>query len=173
MKKAQRNVQRVNREIKSLIRAAKVEKQRTKADDRRAALFFDRYWKKHVDVVRTEMPFADDGDTVGDWLKSRLAAGKEMPGLPALRKVFVSLGPRSAISDRKFWLFVLRCYAANGGARLGLERLSALAYCAHPDSNLNARTLARFFASISPNSKVKCLRDFRTLPAPPLLPPHN
>ena len=173
VKKEQGKARRVSRQIKALIRANKIAKDRYRAGDPRAGLFFDRALGNYGDVVHSGMPFAEDQSTVGDWALSRTATGKGMPDLAASRKAFVSLGPRSPISDRKFWLFVTHCYAKNDGVRLGLERLTALAYCADPDSNLNARSLARFFASISPNFKVKCLRDFRTLPAPPLLPPHN
>ena len=173
VKEEQGKAQRVSRQIKALIRANKIAKDRYRACDPRAGLFFDRALGKYGDVVHSGMPFADDRSTVGDWASSRTAAGKGMPDLAASRKAFVALGPRSPITDRKFWLFVTYCYAKNGGVRLGLERLTALANCADPDSSLDPRTLARFFALISPSNKAKCLRDFRTLPAPPLLPPPN
>lgn len=173
VKKAQRNVRQVNRRIKALMRADKVEKERHMAGDRRATLFFDRSFQKYSDVVRSEMPFADDGVTVGDWALSRVAAGKGMPDLPASRKAFASLGPRSPVSDRKFWLFVLRCYAANAGVRLGFERLTALAHCADPDYELDPVTLAHFLASIPASFKGKCQRELINLPAPPLFPPQD
>jgi hypothetical protein len=173
VKQAQRSVRHVNHKIKALIRANKVAKEKRKVGDPRAALFFDRASQAYIDVVRSEMPFADDGDRVGDWALSRAAAGKGMPDLPASRKAFASLGPRSPISDRKFWLFVLLCDAENAGVRLGLERLTALAHCADPDCQLDPRALARFRASLSANFKAKCKCDFRNLSAPPLLPPRD
>jgi hypothetical protein len=164
---------RVSRQIKALVRADKIDKDRQGADDPRAALFFDRLLQKYIDVVRSEMPFADNGVTVGDWTLSRSAAGKGMPDLAASRRAFVSLGARGLIGDRKFYLFVLLCYVENAGVRLGLERLTALAHSADPDFQLAPRTLARFLASIPSSFKAKCLRDFRNLPAPPLLPPQD
>jgi hypothetical protein len=119
VKKEQRKAQRVNRQIRALIRANKIDEERHRADDRRAALFFDRALGKYRAVLRSEMPFADDGIVVGDWALSRTVAGKGLPDLPASRKAFASLGPRSPILDQKFWLFVVLCYAKNGGVRLG------------------------------------------------------
>jgi len=87
--------------------------------------------------------------------------------------MFVSLGPRSPIADRKLRLFVLQCYAENAGVSLGAERLTALAHCADPDSNLDARTLAGFLASLPPSFKAKCRDDFRSLPVPSILPPQK
>src|SRR5260370_13433166 len=154
---AQRDVQSVNRQIKALIRAGKVEEQKQKAGDPRAALFFDHYWKKHLDVLRSELPFTDAGVTVGDWALSRTAKGKGMPDLPTSRKAFASLGPRSPISDRKLWLFVLLCYAKNGGVPMGLERLTPLTHCADPDCELFPRTFARFLPPLPTNFMAKCL----------------
>jgi hypothetical protein len=173
VKTEQRKARRVNREIKALIRANRIAGQRLTTRDRRAGLFVDRALEKYRDVVRAEMPFANEGMSVADWAVSRSVSGRGTPDLPKSRKAFVSLGPRSPISDRKFWLFVLFSYAKNGGVRLGLERLTALAYSADPDSHLHARTLSRYLASISPDFKAKCLLDFRTLPTPPLIPPKN
>jgi hypothetical protein len=173
MRKARRNVRHVGRQIKALIRADKIEKDKHNAGDQRATLFFDRSLQKYIDVLRSEMPFADDGVTVGNWSLSRAAVGKGIPDLPASRKAFVSLGPRGTVSDRKLWLFVLLCYAENAGVRLGLERLTALACCADPAYELDPRTLARFLASVPARFKTKCQSDLRNLPAPPIFPPPN
>lgn len=173
VKSAQRNVQRASRKIKALNRANKIARDRHGAGDPRVGLFFDRALEKYGDVVHSGMPFADDGATVGDWALARAAAGKGVPDLAASRKAFVSLGPRSPISDRKFWLFVLFCYAENTGVSIGAERLTALAHSADPDFEIDPRVLARFMASLPATFKAKCQCDFRNSPAPSLLPPQD
>lgn len=173
VKTAQRNAKRISRRIKALNRASKISKDRHTAGDPRVGLFFGRALDRYGDIVHSGMPFMDGGATVGDWAISRVAAGKGLPDLAASQKAFVSLGPRSPISDRKFWLFVLRCYAANAGVPLGFERLTALAHCADPNSELDPRTLARFLASIPTNFMAKCLRDFNNHSTPELFPPQN
>jgi len=173
VKKAHRAVRRITSGTKVLIRADKVAKGRLKGGDPRAGLFLQRALQAYNDLLRSEMPFADEGVRVGDWALSRVAAGKGVPDLPSSRKAFVSLGPRGAVSDRKFWLFVLICYAENAGVHLGLERLAALARCAVPDYELDPRTLARFLASLRASYKAKFQRDLSSIPAPSLLPPQN
>jgi hypothetical protein len=169
----QRKARNVNRAIRASSRADRIAMQRRKASDPRDDLFFDRAVAKFGDVVRLGMPFADEGTTVGDWALSRAAVGKGMPDLAASREAFVSLGARGPIADRKFRLFVLRCYAENVGVRLGLERLTALAHCADPNFDLDPRTLGRFLASLPRTFTDKCRAAFAQLPAPPLFPPQN
>ena len=167
---AHRHVCEVDREIKALIRAGEIERQKSEVADPRAGLFMDRYLRKHVDVLGVEMPFGDEGSTVSDWVLRRVGAGQGMPDLPDLRRTFVSLGPRGPVSDRKFWLFALRCHAETAGVRLGLKRLSALANCADASYELDERTLARYFASLPPGFQAKCRRDFAECPPPSLIP---
>jgi len=45
----------------------------------------------------------------------------------------------------KVFLCILRDYAASRGVRLGLGRLVALAECAHPEKEIDKRTLSRCF----------------------------
>src|SRR5262249_33371109 len=72
-------VRQVNRKIKALIRSDRVVRQKHKGRDPRTVLFFDRSLEQYRDLVRSGMPFAGDGVTVGDWALSRAAAGKGMP----------------------------------------------------------------------------------------------
>jgi hypothetical protein len=167
------NLAPLSRELKALNRARVVERAKHNAGNQRTTLFFDRYLEKYRDVVRSRMPFAQNGVTVKDWVLRRAMSGKEVPNLADLRRGLVSLGPRGPISDRKFWLFVLACYATNAGIRLGAERLTALANCADPDSELDPRALARFLASLPSKFKVNSQRDIRNLPAVPLIPPQG
>jgi hypothetical protein len=120
MKREHRKVRRINSMVKALIRSDKIDRERHEAGDPRANMFSERHRQKYDDLVRSEMPFADDGSRVAHWMLARVEAGKGIPDLPASREAFVSLGPRSPISNRKFWLFVLLCFAENAGIPLGL-----------------------------------------------------
>jgi hypothetical protein len=176
LKKEQQNLQHVNRKIKALVLARKIESDRRNAGDPRTSLFSNRRSHLESDLLRTKQPFAFDGSTIGDWVARRLIAGKPICDPPDLRKVFASLGARCPISDRKFWLYVLRCYASNAGVTLGAERLAALANCSDSNSrksDLSPRTLARQCKLFSSQVNADC-RAIRDVPPPlPLVLPQN
>jgi hypothetical protein len=176
LKKEQRNLESVDRKIEALMRARKIERERRNAGDPRTGLFSDRRSRLEIDLLRAEEPFAFDGSTVGDWVIRRLIAGKRKCDLPKLRKAFASLGARCPISDRKFWLYILRCYASNAGVTLGAERLAALANCSDPHSSkshLGPRTLARYYKLFFSQVDADC-RAIRNVPPPlPLFPPQD
>jgi hypothetical protein len=171
--KEQKKRQELDRRIKALIRARSIERIRRKAGDPRAGLFFERFSRKQLDLWRAEVPSSFDGSTVGDWMIRRFIAGKPTCDLPELRKVFASLGPRCPISDRKFWLYVLRCYASNAGVPLGAERLVALAHCSDPGSHLDPSSLARTFTLFRSQVDADCREIRNVLPPLPLFPPQN
>jgi hypothetical protein len=173
VQKANANVRQAKRKLKALQRAEKTEQVRRNAGDSREGLFSGRYVEKYTAVARSEMPFGDEGSTIGDWMASRAAAGKRLPSIAETGKAFASMGPRSPLQDRKLWLFILWSYAANAEVNLGAEKLTALANCADSGTGLDARTLRRYLASLSPGIKAKTQRDLSTLPAPPIVPPQN
>ncbi len=167
LRKGERRTRHLSAQLRALIRAGKVEQHKQTAGDPRAKLFFERYWDKHVDAVRAETPFADGG-TLGDWLISRAARGGA-PGydLPKLRREIVRVGgERSPLSNPKFWLWILRCYATNAGVQIGSKSLVALANCARPRDSLDERSLARYLASVPPGVDTATRRSLASLPAP-------
>lgn len=176
LKEEERKLQQINRKIKALTRASRVEKVKRNAGDPRTGLFSERSLRKENDLWDAEMPFAFDRSTVGDWVTRRLNGGKGICDPPGMRKAFASLGRRCPIQDRKFWLYTLRCHASSAGVNLGAGRLAALAHCADPstpESHLESRTLARTFKLFS--SLVDADRPaIREIPLPlPLVPPQS
>jgi hypothetical protein len=168
----QRKLQDVIRKVKALERAVRVEHEKKQGDDPRTGLFCNRSDVKEHVLLNAEVPYAFDGTTVANWISERLPTGKSMCDLRGLRKAFASLGLRSPISDRKFWLHVLRCYAVNAEVKLGAERLAALANCSDPNSHLDPRTLARNLKLFSPSVVSADCNDIRRVSPPfPLLPP--
>jgi hypothetical protein len=175
-KKEEHNLQYIVSKIKALIRELKIEVERRNAGDPRTALFSERRLSLERELLSAKQPFAFDGSTVGEWLTQRLLAGKPICNLPEMREVYASLGPRCPISDRKFWLYILRCYASNAGITLGAGRLAELANCSDPnshESDLSPRTLARQYKLFSSQVSADC-SAIRDVPPPlPLVPPQN
>lgn len=149
--------------LESAVRAEHIAQQRT--NDTRAHMFMKRREESRTAALSSPW-IADDEEAqtfLGALRRDKLPEGSHFSAIrKALKK---AAGPRSAVANPKYFLFLLQGYAEKHGVPLGLKRLTSLADCAlRGNEHLDEGTLGRYIRSIRRRGAI--LRD--TLP---LLPP--